>query len=77
MENIYEWLYDHCAPDRRTFPGSPFADHARRLLLTGGGSQLDREDAVETLCSAVGTAGFAAGMRLCYRMMTEAGDRPD
>ena len=77
MDNIYEWLYSHYAADCRTFPGNPFADHARHLLLSGGGSQLEREDALETLCSAVGAAAFAAGMRLCYRRITAAGDRPD
>ena len=61
-----------------TAPQTAVPSPAALLRITPGTcSSLDREDAVETLCSAVGTAAFAAGMRLCYRMMTEAGDRPD
>ena len=66
MENIYEWLYDHyCRPYQENVR-APFASHiqsAEQLLIRGGGTALDREDALNFCLDGAGISAFAAGIR--------------
>ena len=71
MDNIYEWLWDHYCrrPGSRTT--DPILRNARDLLLSGRGDRLDREDALNLLCSDAETAAFAAGMAFSYRLLAD------
>ena len=75
MDNIYEWLYDHyfrqlgiqtLDPDL-----APILQDARDLLLSNRGDRLDREDALNLLRAAAGTAAFAAGMDFGCRLLAD------
>ena len=75
MDNIYEWLYDHYyrqqgyqAIDPEL---APILQDAKDLLLSGHGDRLDREDALNLLRAATGTAAFAAGMGFCCRLLAD------
>ena len=75
MDNIYEWLYDHYYRQRgyQTIDPelAPILQDAKDLLLSNHGDRLDREDALNLLRSATGTAAFAAGMGFCYRLLSD------
>ena len=74
MENIYEWLYDHyCRPqlERARDPFAPHVRAAEQLLLTGGGTALEREDALNLCLDSAGISAFAAGIRFCYQLLAD------
>ncbi len=75
--NIYEWLYQHyyapCAKDV-TASYTEFADlaqEARRLLLSGEGTELQRTDALRNLQDIWGTTTFAAGITFGLHLITD------
>ena len=74
MENIYEWLYDHyCRPYQENVR-APFASHiqsAEQLLIRGGGTALEREDAPNFCLDGAGISAFAAGIRFCYQLLAD------
>lgn len=68
METIYDWLYAHYyQPHAEEVLGAygdmgAITEEAERLLLAGEGSELERQDAINTLQRLNGTAAFAAGV---------------
>ena len=77
MDNIYEWLYDHYFKPRQGEILASYRDmvpvvqQAEERILSGGGDQLDREDAL-TLCRhAAGVTAFAAGVRFGSRLAAD------
>ena len=80
MISIYEWLYSHYyTPYFDEIPAEhkDMAEEARRLLLEGPGTALDRTDALRLLQDLWGTAAFAAGVGVGLHLMTDAGVPPE
>ena len=74
QENIYEWLYDHyCRPqlERARDPFAPHIRAAEQLLLTGGGTPLAREDALNLCLDSAAIPAFAAGIGFCYHLLAD------
>lgn len=76
METIYEWLYEnyyrpHAGEVRHSEGDQEALEAAERLLLTGEGGQLERRDALNTLCRVHGTAAFAAGVCFGWRSVLD------
>ena len=74
MENIYEWLYDHYCRTQLERARDPFAPHvqsAEQLLIRGGGTALEREDALNLCLDSAGISAFAAGIRFCYQLLAD------
>ncbi len=74
--NIYEWLYQtYYQPHAQELVEAldcADLDKAEYLLLTGGGGQIERQDALGMLRRATGITAFVAGVRFSYRMSTDA-----
>ena len=52
----------------------PFVSHiqsAEQLLIRGGGTALDREDALNFCLDGAGISAFAAGIRFCYQLLAD------
>ena len=78
METIYDWLYEnyykpHAEEIFENGPEQEIAAAAERLLLTGEGGSIERQDAVNTLLRLNGTAAFAAGVCFGSRLFMDAG----
>ena len=77
MTNIYEWLYmKYYAPCAKDVTASytyyaDLAQEAQQLLLSGGGTELTRTDALRNLQDIWGTTTFAAGIFFGLRLMTD------
>ena len=71
MDHIHAWLYDHyCAPILQRmwdFPdrcGLRPAVEQAALLVQGGGTDIDRRDALEGIRLSWGTEAFSLGLSL-------------
>ena len=77
MDNIYEWLYDHYFKLRQGEilvsyrELAPALQQAEERILSGGGDQLDREDALNFCLDGAGISAFAAGIRFCYQLLAD------
>lgn len=77
-DNIYEWLYQtyyqpHAQELINSFDCADLdLDKAEFLLLTGGGGQIERQDALGMLRRVTGITAFAAGVRFSYHMSADA-----
>ena len=77
MDNIYEWLYDHYFKLRQGEilvsyrELAPALQQAEERILSGGGDQLDREDALALYRHAAGVTAFAAGVRFGSRLAAD------
>ena len=79
MEMIYEWLYENYYQPRagEILDGygemGAIAAEAERRLLAGEGGDIERQDAINTLCRINGTAAFTAGVCFGGRLLMDAG----
>lgn len=71
MDNIHAWLYDRCCEpalyqmwDDPGAYGLCRAVEQAALLVRGGGSNCERQDALTGVCLAWGTEAFSLGLRL-------------
>ena len=47
------------------------AELGKQLLIRGGGTALDREDALNFCLDGAGISAFAAGIRFCYQLLSD------